>query len=105
MNQNHFHPDTDAAAAAGADAPSAVATDLILNTGIAQGLDSDSLRHHLSADRFPANSAAFFTTIHPFTGLRTFLALNDRVAGYSATSDAVIEMSGYVGEFSDLLVI
>ena len=87
------------------DAPSAVATDLILNTGIAQGLDSDSLRHHLSADRFPANSAAFFTTIHPFTGLRTFLALNDRVAGYSATSDAVIEMSGYVGEFSDLLVI
>ena len=87
------------------DAPSAVASDLIRDTGIAPGLDQDSLKLHLGADRFAANSAAFFTILDPFAGLRTFLALNDRVAGYSPTSDAVIEMNGFVGDISDLLVI
>jgi hypothetical protein len=63
------------------------------------------LAQHLSAARFPADSAALFTIIDPFSGLRSYLALNNRVAGYSPATDAVIDISGYIGEFSDLLVI
>ena len=87
------------------DAPTAVDPDLIQDTGVAPGLNADSLAQHLSAARFPADSAALFTIIDPFSGLRSYLALNNRVAGYSPATDAVIDISGYIGEFSDLLVI
>ncbi|MAF46568.1 MAG: hypothetical protein CL407_11680, partial [Acidimicrobiaceae bacterium] len=87
------------------DAPAAVSPDLIQDTGVAPGLNADSLAQHLSAARFPADSAALFTIIDSFAGLRSYLALNNGVAGYSANTDAVIDISDYIGEFSDLLVI
>jgi hypothetical protein len=87
------------------DAPVAVSPDLIQDTGVAPGLNADSLAQHLSAARFPADSAALFTIIDSFAGLRSYLALNNSVAGYSASTDAVIDISDYIGEFSDLLVI
>ena len=87
------------------DAPSAIAADQIQVAGIAPGLDPDSLGHYLNSDRFPSNSAAFFTGIDSFTGTRTFLALNNSVPGFSSDTDAIIDVTGYVGELSDLLVV
>jgi hypothetical protein len=33
------------------------------------------------------------------------LALNNSVPGFSSDTDAIIDVTGYVGELSDLLVI
>jgi hypothetical protein len=41
---------------------------------------------------FTANSAARFTF-----GTRTFVAINDATAGFSATTDAIIEVTGLTG--------
>ena len=87
------------------DAPYPVSSDQIFVTGIAPGLDSDSLREHLDSARFPSGSAAFFTVIDGYVGMRTLLALNNSVPGFSSDTDAIIDVTGYVGELSDLLVI
>ena len=39
------------------------------------------------------------------TGMRTFIALNDGVAGFSASNDAIVEITGYSGSLSNLAVI
>ncbi|MEY4746426.1 MAG: hypothetical protein RLZZ442_1018, partial [Cyanobacteriota bacterium] len=36
---------------------------------------------------------------------RTFVALNDAVAGFQATGDALIEITGYAGDLRGLAVI
>jgi hypothetical protein len=41
---------------------------------------------------FTANSAAQFTF-----GSRTFVAINNATAGFSATTDAIIEVTGLTG--------
>ena len=87
------------------DAPYPVSSDQIFVTGIAPGLDSDSLREHLDSVRFPPGSAAFFTVIDGYVGMRTLLALNNSVPGFSSDADAIIDVTGYVGELSDLLVV
>ena len=87
------------------DAPYPVSSDQIFVTGIAPGLDSDSLREHLDSARFPSGSAAFFTVIDGYVGMRSLLALNNSVPGFSSDTDAIIDVTGYVGEVSDLLVI
>ena len=44
----------------------------------------------LTSARFPANGAATFSF-----GSRSFLALNNATAGYAATTDALVEISGF----------
>ena len=56
-----------------------------------------------SSGSFMANGAAVFSH-GGMNGKRTFLALNDGVAGYSETEDAIIEITGYSGNISQLQV-
>ena len=53
-------------------------------------LTSASISSLLSAGNFLVNGAATFTY-----GSRTFIAFNNSTAGYSASTDAIIEMTGY----------
>ncbi|MDP2902463.1 MAG: bluetail domain-containing putative surface protein [Methylovulum sp.] len=54
----------------------------------------------MSEKVFEANGAATFT-FHE----ETFLAMNDNIAGYLATTDAIVKITGISGELSDLVIV
>jgi hypothetical protein len=64
----------------------------------------------LTPDSFPALSTSSSGGVATFTFddsakvSRTFLAINDGVAGFSAATDSILEISGYGGSLSQLLV-
>jgi serralysin len=60
------------------------------NLGAQSSLTSSSISTLLNSGTFLANGAATFNF-----GTRTFLALNNNVAGFSSASDAVLEITGY----------
>ncbi|MFN6153672.1 MAG: bluetail domain-containing putative surface protein, partial [Dolichospermum sp.] len=62
------------------------------NAGTVAGLDVLSIANKLNNTTFKANSAAQFSF-----GRRTFVAINDATAGFSATTDAIIEVTGLTG--------
>ena len=72
--------------------------------GTVVALDAQSISDVLTFDSFLPNSAASFTYGDPSGITRTFVALNDSIAGYSTISDAVIEITGYTGQRDQLLV-
>ena len=53
---------------------------------------------------FSSNGASTFTYADPSKGTRTFLALNDSSTSFSASSDTIIEITGYTGSLSALQV-
>ncbi|MBD2139957.1 hypothetical protein H6F39_00795 [Anabaena sp. FACHB-1250] len=55
-------------------------------------LDATGIAARLTPAVFTVNSAAQFTF-----GTRTFVAINDATAGFSATTDAIIEVTGLTG--------
>jgi Ca2+-binding RTX toxin-like protein len=55
-------------------------------------LDTTGIAARLTTATFTANSAAQFTF-----GTRSFVAINDATAGFSATTDAIIEVTGLTG--------
>ena len=55
-------------------------------------LDATGIAARLTTATFTANSAAQFTF-----GTRSFVAINDGTAGFSATTDAIIEVTGLTG--------
>ena len=59
----------------------------------------------LTATSFDRKGAATFSTLDPGAGLRTFLAINDGKAGFQASSDALLEITGYSGDLNQLAVI
>ena len=66
------------------------------NAGTVAGLDVLRIANKLNNTTFKANSAAQFSFGSPF-GSRTFVAINDATAGFSATTDAIIEVTGLTG--------
>jgi len=64
------------------------------NLGAAPSLTSAGIGTLLNAANFVANGAATFT-YGSGANLRTFIAFNNGSAGYGATTDAVIELTGY----------
>ncbi|MFM7235378.1 MAG: bluetail domain-containing putative surface protein, partial [Cyanobium sp.] len=62
--------------------------------GSAASLTTGGLTDLLNPTNFVANGAATFTS-GSSGSLRTFLAFNDGVAGFSGFSDAVVEITGY----------
>lgn len=54
----------------------------------------------LTAGTFVANGVATFNV-----GSRTFLALNDGTAGFQDATDAVIELTGFTGNLTNLAII
>ncbi len=62
------------------------------NAGIVATLDTNEIVAKLTNTTFAANSAAQFSF-----GSRTFVAINDATAGFGATTDAIIEVTGLTG--------
>lgn len=75
------------------------ATDL-LQLGAVATFDAVSISSVLSEELFPALGAATFTYQE-----RTFLAVNNGVAGFQADHDAIVEITGYSGELGALAVV
>jgi hypothetical protein len=78
--------------------------------GSVSALNAAAIGELLSPAAFPAfttissGGVAAFTFNDPSAGIRTFLAINNGIAGFSATTDAVFEISGYSGNLSSLRV-
>ncbi|MBD2142073.1 rhizobiocin [Anabaena sp. FACHB-1250] len=62
------------------------------NAGSVATLDTNGIAAKLTTAAFTANSAAQFTF-----GSRTFVAINNATAGFNATTDAIIEVTGLTG--------
>ncbi len=62
------------------------------NVGTVATLDTNGIVAKLTNTTFAANSAAQFSF-----GSRTFVAINDTTAGFGATTDAIIEVTGLTG--------
>ena len=86
------------------DGPSAVSAANTKELGKVTALDQAGISAVLISSVFGANQAATFTFVSG-TSTRTFLALNDGSAGFSNTSDAVIEITGYSGLLTNLSII
>ena len=62
------------------------------NAGSVATLDTNGIAVKLTTATFTANAAAQFSF-----GSRTFVAINDDIAGFGATTDAIIEVTGLIG--------
>ncbi len=78
--------------------------------GSVSELTASGIAALLTTSRFPAltstssGGAATFTFADPIAGTRTFLAINDGVAGFSPSSDALLDITGFSGNLSQLQV-
>jgi Ca2+-binding RTX toxin-like protein len=80
-------------------APAAVAATAIVHAESIDALNEASIQQLLPNDLLVSLGAATFTF-----GDRTFVVLNDGQAGFQAKQDAVIEITGYTGELTDLAI-
>ncbi|MBT9311095.1 bluetail domain-containing putative surface protein [Leptothoe kymatousa] len=80
--------------------PAAVAAADVAQLGTAASLTETDIQAVLSATDFVSNGLATFSV-----GSQTYVALNDGTAGFAATSDAVIEITGFTGNLSDLNIV
>jgi len=86
------------------DGPTAVTAANTKELGAVATLDQAGISAVLSTVAFGSNQAATFT-FGSGIGARTFLALNDATAGFSGTSDGLIEITGYTGLLTNLSII
>ena len=63
------------------------------NLGTVAGLNDTALGNLLSASNLVTNAAIF--SFGSGTSLRSYIAFNDASAGYNASGDTVLEISGY----------
>jgi Ca2+-binding RTX toxin-like protein len=76
----------------------------IAKVGAVSALTQAGIATKLTNSTFGANGAAVFT-LGTTTNTRTFLALNDLNAGFSSSSDAIIEITGYSGDLNSLAIV
>ena len=82
------------------DSVSAVSAANVVQAGNVATLNEIGIQAVLSAASFVANGAATFTF-----GSRSFLALNDGLTGYQQGNDALIEITGFSGDLTNLEII
>ena len=82
------------------DGPSTVTAVALKELGTVSTLDQAGIAALLTTANFVANGAATFGF-----GSRTFLALNNSVAGFSSTTDAVVDITGFTGLLTNLAII
>ena len=85
------------------DGPRAVSAANTKKLGAVATLDQAGISAVLTTAFFGANQAGTFT-FGSGSDTRTFLALNDATAGFSSTSDCLIEITGYTGELTKLAI-
>jgi Ca2+-binding RTX toxin-like protein len=71
---------------------------------VGTSLTSTKIESLLTTTAFTANGAAAFS-FGSGTGLRTFVALNDAVAGFQAGTDGIVEITGYTGLLANLQIM
>ena len=95
------------------DAPVARSLAQALNPvplGMVAELSASAITALLTPVSFPSltttstGGVASFTYSDPVAGTRTFLAINNDTAGFSAATDAILEITGYNGSLSSLQV-
>jgi hypothetical protein len=86
------------------DGLTAVAADKMARLGAVSALSEAGIASLLTATSFGASGAATFTFGSGSTA-RTFVALNDGVAGFQAAADTLLEITGYTGDLRGLAVI
>jgi serralysin len=86
------------------DGPTAVSAANTKELGTVATLDQAGISTVLTTAVFGANQAATFS-FGAGASARTFLALNDAVAGFSSTSDGIIEITGYTGLLTNLAIV
>ena len=100
------------------DGPFEIAAGAVQEVGTVATLNSEKIEEVLTEETFASEGAATFTIEGVLTedlsasmGAaakpedRTFLALNDEVAGFQAANDAVIEITGYGGSLANMVII
>lgn len=86
------------------DGPRAVAAADVRQLGRAANLNASAVAAVLTPAAFRANGAATFS-LGATGGTRTFLALNDGVAGFQAANDAIVEITGFSGSLAALAIV
>jgi Ca2+-binding RTX toxin-like protein len=77
-----------------------IGSSLIRKLGNVVSLTEAAIQKVLTPTTFESNGASTF-----MFGNRTFLAMNNATAGFSAQTDSVIEITGYRGNLSDLKIM
>jgi len=83
------------------DGPNKVSAANLRDHGTVSALTQAGISTVLTESNFVRNGAATFTFLDGAT-TRTFLALNNNNPGFSATSDSIIEITGYTGLLTNL---
>jgi roadblock/LC7 domain-containing protein len=86
------------------NAPTAVSARNLKELGAVSTFDLTGISARLTATSFAANRAATFSFADT-AGTRTFLAMNDATAGFSATNDAIVEITGFTGSLANLALV
>lgn len=82
------------------DGPRAVAASQIKKLGSVTALTETAIKQVLTSTNFAANGASTFRFDN-----RTFLGLNDGAAGFSASTDSIIEITGFGGSLNNLVIV
>ncbi|MGB5961269.1 MAG: bluetail domain-containing putative surface protein [Coleofasciculaceae cyanobacterium] len=82
------------------DGPRAVSALQLKELGNVAALTEIAIQQVLTATNFLARGAATFSF-----GDSTFLGINDRTAGFSASTDSIIEITGFTGNLTDLAIV
>ncbi|MDX2229914.1 MAG: calcium-binding protein [Leptolyngbyaceae cyanobacterium bins.349] len=86
------------------DGPRAVAATQIRKLGYVSNLTETAIQQVLTSTNFVANGASTFRLRNGLSD-RTFLALNDGWAGFSASTDSIIEITGFTGNLNSLSIV
>ena len=88
------------------DGPNPIPADALKRVSSATlAMDRSKLSELMPSSLLPANGGAVLSLGSDPASTRTFLVLNDGIAGYNAYLDSMIEITGYSGVLSDLRVI
>jgi len=82
------------------DGPKAVTASQLKELGKVTALTETAIKQVLTTTNFSAYGAATFSF-----GDRTFLGINDMTAGFSASTDSIIEITGFTGSLTNLAII
>ncbi len=85
------------------DGVNAVSKNDLAQLGVVAGLTEADIQAVLTATDFVADGAATFT-LGSGSSEQTFLAMNDDVAGFSAATDSIVEISHFRGNLSNLAI-
>ena len=86
------------------DAPRAISASQIQKLGYVSSLTETAIQRVLTPTNFATNGASTFRFRDGLID-RTFLALNNSSAGFSASTDSLMEITGFTGNLNNLSIV